>query len=67
MEQVRTEMDQITLNSDLCCDALVIPGAALEKCLREANESQLKIYLYLLKNGVSTLLPAGTPPAEALG
>lgn len=44
-------MDQITLNSDLCCDALVIPGAALEKCLREANESQLKIYLYLLKNG----------------
>ena len=46
-------MDQITLNSDLCCDALVIPGAALEKCLREANESQLKIYLYLLKNGSS--------------
>ena len=44
-------MDQITLNSDLCCDALVIPGAALERCLREANESQLKIYLYLLKNG----------------
>ncbi len=46
-------MDQITLNSDLCCDALVIPGTALEKCLREANESQLKIYLYLLKNGSS--------------
>ena len=23
--------------------------------------------IYLLKNGVSTLLPAGTPPAEALG
>ena len=44
-------MDQITLNSDLCCDALVIPGAAVERCLREANESQLKIYLYLLKNG----------------
>ncbi len=44
-------MDTITLNSDLCCDALVIPGAALERCLREANESQLKIYLYLLKNG----------------
>ena len=51
MKQVKTEMDQITLNSDLCCDALVIPGAAVEKCLREANESQLKIYLYLLKNG----------------
>ena len=46
-------MDQITLNSDLCCDALMIPGAALEKCLREANESQLKIYLYLLKNGTN--------------
>ena len=44
-------MDPVTLKSDLCCDALVIPGAALEKCLKEANESQLKIYLYLLKNG----------------
>ena len=44
-------MDRITLNGDLCCDALVIPGAAVERCLREANESQLKIYLYLLKNG----------------
>lgn len=44
-------MDRITLSSDLCCDALVIPGAAVERCLREANESQLKIYLYLLKNG----------------
>ncbi len=51
MKQVTDVMDQITLNSDLCCDALVIPGAALERCLREANESQLKIYLYLLKNG----------------
>ena len=47
-------MDQVTLNSDLCCDALVIPGAAVEKCLREANESQLKIYLYLLKNGAES-------------
>ncbi len=46
-------MDQITLNGDLCCDALVIPGAAVERCLREANESQLKIYLYLLKNGAA--------------
>ena len=44
-------MDPVTLKSDLCCDALVIPGAALEKCLKEANESQIKIYLYLLKNG----------------
>lgn len=44
-------MDRITLNSDLCCDALVIPGSAVERCLREANEAQLKIYLYLLKFG----------------
>ena len=43
-------MDQVTLNSDLCCDALVIPKQALERCLREANESQIKIYLYLLEN-----------------
>ena len=42
-------MDQVTLSSELCCDALVIPGAALERCLNEANESQIKIYLYLLK------------------
>ena len=48
-------MEGITLNSDLCCDALVIPGAAVEKCLREANESQLKIYLYLLKNAGSEI------------
>ena len=51
MEQVNTIMDQVTLNSDLCCDALVIPRTALERCLREANESQIKIYLYLLENG----------------
>lgn len=47
-------MDQVTLSSDLFCDALVIPGAAVEKCLREANESQIKIYLYLLKCGSDT-------------
>lgn len=47
-------MDQVTLNSDLCCEALVIPEAALEKCLREANESQIKIYLYLLKCGTKS-------------
>ncbi|MBO4265620.1 MAG: DnaD domain protein [Lachnospiraceae bacterium] len=47
-------MDQVALDSDLRCDALVIPGTALEKCLREANESQIKIYLYLLKNGTKS-------------
>lgn len=46
-------MEEITLSGDLCCDALVIPAAAVERCLREANESQLKIYLYLLKNGAN--------------
>lgn len=48
-------MDRVTLSSDLCCDALVIPGQALERCLREANESQIKIYLYLLKNSSQDL------------
>lgn len=43
-------MDQITLNSDLYGDALCIPMKAVDRCLNEANESQLKIYLYLLKN-----------------
>ncbi|MBR6159751.1 MAG: DnaD domain protein [Lachnospiraceae bacterium] len=54
MKQVNNIMDQVTLNSDLCCEALVIPEAALEKCLREANESQIKIYLYLLKCGTKS-------------
>ncbi len=44
-------MESITLTGDLCSDALVIPHSVIEKCLREANESQLKIYLYLLQNG----------------
>ena len=44
-------MDTITLNSDLCCDALVIPGKVVDRMLDEANEAQLKIYLYLLKMG----------------
>ena len=43
-------MDTITFGSDLICDALMIPMRVVDRCLKEANESQLKIYLYLLKN-----------------
>lgn len=46
-------METITLGSGLCCDALMIPGAVVDRMLGEANESQLKIYIYLLKNGSS--------------
>lgn len=43
-------MDIITLGSDLICDVLTLPMKAVERCLKEANEAQIKIYLYLLKN-----------------
>lgn len=46
-------MDEVTLNSDLFCDALMIPSAVAERLINEANESQMKIYLYLLKTGSS--------------
>lgn len=42
-------MDEITFGSDLCLDALVIPSAAADRMIDEANEAQLKIYLYMLK------------------
>lgn len=44
-------MDSIALKSDLCCDAIVIPGTVVNRMIAEANEAQLKIYLYLLKTG----------------
>lgn len=44
-------MDMVALKSDLCCDALVIPGTVVDRMIMEANEAQLKIYLYLLKMG----------------
>lgn len=44
-------MDTITLNSDLRCDALTIPGAVVDRMISQANEAQLKIYLYLLRAG----------------
>ena len=43
-------MDRISIGGDLCCDAVIIPGQMLDKHLREMNEAQLKIYLYLLRN-----------------
>ena len=44
-------MESITLKSDLVCDSVVIPARALERMINEANEAQLKIYLYLLRAG----------------
>ena len=43
-------MDKVTLSSDWVSDSLTIPMKMVNRCLDEANESQLKIYLYLLKN-----------------
>ena len=43
-------MDKVTLSDNLICDALLVPTDAVDKCLASANESQIKIYLYLLKN-----------------
>lgn len=43
-------MEKVTLSSDWICDSLTIPMKMVDRCLDEANESQLKIYLYLLKN-----------------
>lgn len=44
-------MDAVTLKGDLRCDALVIPGFVVDRMISEANEAQLKIYLYLSKLG----------------
>lgn len=44
-------METITLQGDLFCDALTIPSMAVSRMIEEANESQMKIYLYLLKEG----------------
>ena len=43
-------MDRVMLGSGLYCDSISIPCDVLDKHLREANEVQLKIYLYLLRN-----------------
>lgn len=38
------------LGSSLCCDGVLVPCDVIDKHLKEANEAQLKIYLYLLRN-----------------
>lgn len=43
-------MDRVMLGSNLCCNAIMVPCDVVDKHLKEANESQLKIYLYLLRN-----------------
>lgn len=45
------ESETISLRDDLCLDALVIPANVVGKMIDEANEAQLKIYLYLLRQG----------------
>lgn len=42
-------MSRITLDDGLSCELLVMPGYIVDKYLLSANESQLKIYLYLLR------------------
>lgn len=43
-------MDRVMLGENLCCGAVMIPNDVIDKHLREANEAQLKIYLFLLRN-----------------
>lgn len=45
------DAETISLRDNLCLDALVIPGDVVGKMIDEANEAQLKIYLYLLRLG----------------
>lgn len=43
-------MDQVMLGDDLCCNVVCVPADVIDKHLKDANEAQLKIYLYLLRN-----------------
>jgi len=43
-------MDRVMLGSNLCCNSVSVPCDIIDRHLREANEAQLKIYLYLLRN-----------------
>lgn len=47
-------MDTITLGDGLLCNALAVPMAVADRLINEANESQMKIYMYLLKAGSSS-------------
>lgn len=42
-------MNRIVLDDGLSCELLVMPGYIVDKYLLSANESQLKIYLFLLR------------------
>lgn len=44
------------LGSNLCCNAIMVPCDVLDRHLRDANESQLKIYLYLLRNQANGII-----------
>lgn len=43
-------MDRVMLGKELLPSVVSIPTDVIDKHLRDANESQLKIYLYLLRN-----------------
>lgn len=53
-------MEKVTLKSDICCDALVIPGNVIDRMIKDANEAQLKIYLYLLRMGSDSNITIST-------
>ena len=43
-------MDRVMLGKDLCANVVSVPVDVIDKHLKDANEAQLKIYLYLLRN-----------------
>lgn len=43
-------MSRILISDGLSCDVLVMPGRIVDEFLLAANELQLKIYLYLMRN-----------------
>ena len=44
------------LGDDLCCNVVCVPADVIDKHLKDANEAQLKIYLYLLRNSLSGMI-----------
>ncbi len=42
-------MGQIALSGQFECDAVVLPGTLLDAFLKEANEVQIKVYLFLMR------------------
>lgn len=43
-------MDRVMLGKDLCTNVVSVPAEVIDKHLKDANEAQIKIYLYLLRN-----------------